>query len=163
MTKFRFKESVVVLMLVVSALLLLPGCNTMGQKEELGTIVGAVAGGLLGNQIGGGRGQTAATVAGIFIGSMIGRDIGVSLDEVDRQMIQQTSYIAFEKMPSGVASTWSNPNTGNSGTVTPMRTYQTSNGYCREFQTTINVGRQVQNAYGTVCRQPDGSWKIMQK
>jgi surface antigen len=44
-----------------------------------------------------------------------------------------------------------------------VRTYQTSAGqYCREYQQTIVVGGQSQSAYGTACRQPDGSWKITQ-
>ncbi|MEE8203551.1 MAG: hypothetical protein V3R74_07315, partial [Alphaproteobacteria bacterium] len=33
---------------------------------------------------------------------------------------------------------------------------------CREYQTTVNVGGQVEQAYGTACRQPDGSWQIVQ-
>jgi hypothetical protein len=32
---------------------------------------------------------------------------------------------------------------------------------CREFQQTITVGGQTQEAYGTACRQSDGSWKIV--
>lgn len=159
--KLKSKKTIMVLTLVVATALLLPGCNaTMGPKEGLGTVVGAAAGGLLGNQIGSGRGQTAATVAGIFIGGMLGRDVGASLDQVDKQMLQQTSYTALEKMPSGVTSSWNNPDSGNHGTVTPMATYQTNTGYCREFQTTITVGGQVQQGYGTACRQPDGSWQI---
>ena len=31
---------------------------------------------------------------------------------------------------------------------------------CREFQTTVLVGGQPQPAAGTVCRQPDGSWRV---
>lgn len=152
-----------VLGVVVLAVLTLGGCNTMGQKEGLGTVVGGVAGGLLGNQIGGGSGKTAATVAGIFIGGMLGRDVGASLDKLDKQMMTQTSYTALEKLPTGVSSGWNNPDSGHSGTVTPIKTFQTNNGsYCREFQTTVNVGGKVQSAYGTACRQPDGSWKIIQ-
>jgi outer membrane lipoprotein SlyB len=41
----------------------------------LGTIGGAVVGGLLGNQIGGGRGQTAATIAGAAGGAYAGREV----------------------------------------------------------------------------------------
>ncbi len=33
---------------------------------------------------------------------------------------------------------------------------------CREFQHRITVGGKSENAYGTACRQPDGSWKIVQ-
>ena len=136
------------------------GCKTMGSKEGLGTIVGAGAGGLLGNTIGKGRGRTAATVAGIFLGGMIGRDIGASLDRIDRQMITRTTGHSLETMPSGRTSTWRNPNSGNYGTVTPMRTYQTRRGYCREYQNTVTVGGKQQSAYGTACRKPDGTWEI---
>jgi surface antigen len=46
--------------------------------------------------------------------------------------------------------------------VTPTRTYQQSSGeYCREYQQTVTVGGKTQEAYGTACRQPDGTWKIV--
>ena len=55
---------------------------------------------------------------------------------------------------------WTNPDTGHTGTVTPTRTYQSGNGYCREFQNTVTIDGKKENAYGTACRQPDGSWKV---
>jgi hypothetical protein len=33
---------------------------------------------------------------------------------------------------------------------------------CREFDTPVTIGGQQQQAYGTACLQPDGSWKIEQ-
>ena len=49
------------------------------------------------------------------------------------------------------------------GTVTPQPAYQTAEGtYCREYQTTVTVGGQTESAYGTACRQPDGSWRVVQ-
>ncbi len=41
-----------------------------------GTLVGAAAGGLLGNQIGGGSGKTAATVGGALLGGAAGSHAG---------------------------------------------------------------------------------------
>lgn len=32
--------------------------------------------------------------------------------------------------------------------------------YCREYQTQVTIAGQPQNAYGTACRKPDGSWQI---
>ena len=32
---------------------------------------------------------------------------------------------------------------------------------CREFQQTITIGGQPQRAYGTACRQADGTWRIV--
>lgn len=49
-----------------------------GSKDDhrvLGTAVGAVAGGLLGNQVGGGKGKTLATVGGAVAGGYVGNKV----------------------------------------------------------------------------------------
>jgi hypothetical protein len=45
------------------------------------------------------------------------------------------------------------------GTVAPIR--GDSRAECREFQQNIMIGGQPQKAYGTACRQADGTWKIV--
>jgi surface antigen len=32
---------------------------------------------------------------------------------------------------------------------------------CREYQSTVVVGGKQEQAYGTACRQADGSWKVV--
>jgi surface antigen len=159
LNKLKFKQTMLILTLA-SVLVLLPGCK-MGPNEGMGTLLGAAGGGLLGSQFGSGSGQLVATGMGVFLGGLIGGEIGASMDRVDRLMLQQTSQNALDRMPSGVTSTWHNPNTGNYGSVTPMNTYQAFGRYCREYQTTITVAGRVQNGYGKACRQPDGSWQII--
>ncbi|QCN97814.1 hypothetical protein D3093_21880 (plasmid) [Azospirillum argentinense] len=40
--------------------------------------------------------------------------------------------------------------------------YTARNGQlCREYQTTVMVGGLAQPGYGTACRQPDGSWRVV--
>ena len=134
-----------------------------GQKEMGGTLVGAGLGGLAGSQIGGGTGALVATGAGVLLGGLLGNQVGKSLDRADRlemQQAQQTAYAA----PVGQQITWNNPESGNSGTITPVRDGRDNRtgAYCREFQQTINVGGQPQQGYGTACQQPDGTWKIVQ-
>jgi hypothetical protein len=34
--------------------------------------------------------------------------------------------------------------------------------YCREFNSTAVIGGREVPVYGTMCRQPDGSWKTME-
>jgi surface antigen len=41
-----------------------------------------------------------------------------------------------------------------------VRTYQSGGSYCREFQNDVTIDGKKENAYGTACRQPDGSWKV---
>ena len=97
-----------------------------------------------------------------LLGSLAGSEVGKSLDRADRMYMQKTTQQSLEAVPSGSTSSWRNPNSGNSGTVTPQRTYQKAEGtYCREFQQTASVGGRTEEAYGTACRHPDGTWKVV--
>lgn len=49
---------------------------TRNDRNYGGTAIGAVAGGLLGNQIGSGNGRTAATALGAVTGAFVGDDVG---------------------------------------------------------------------------------------
>lgn len=142
--------------------LALVACADTGPKQAGGTLVGAGVGGLIGSQIGRGSGQLAATGLGVLLGGLIGSEVGKSLDRADQMAMAQATQQSLESAPTGRVSSWNNPDSGHSGTVEPTRTFQTQQGtYCREFQQTITVGGQTQSAYGTACRQPDGSWKIV--
>ncbi len=56
---------------------------TEGQKSGAGAAMGAIAGGAVGSQMGGGNGRTLATMAGIFGGAILGNNIeGSSSPEV---------------------------------------------------------------------------------
>jgi surface antigen len=97
------------------------------------------------------------------LGAFLGNQIGQSLDKADTMYANRAANQAFETAPSGTSTAWRNPDSGNSGTVVPKPAYQASNGeYCREFTQTVSVGGRAQEAYGTACRQPDGSWRIVQ-
>ncbi len=142
---------------------LLAGCVTDGnQKEMAGTLLGAGLGGLAGSKIGGGKGQLAAVAVGTLAGAFIGRGIGQSLDNVDK-LYAERAVTRASAAPVGQTIAWNNPDSGNRGWVTPTRDgVNTQTGaYCREYQTTVQVGGKTESAYGTSCRQPDGSWQIV--
>ena len=132
-----------------------------GDKEVAGTLLGAAAGGVIGSQIGDGTGQLVAVGAGVLLGGLLGSEIGRSLDKADQAYAAQSYQQTMETAPVGQTNSWVNPDSGNQGSYTPVKTYQANNGqYCREFQQTITVGGQTESAYGTACRQPDGVWQI---
>jgi surface antigen len=132
-------------------------------KTTGGALVGAGLGGLAGSQLGHGTGKLAATGVGVVLGALLGGSVGSSLDRADLNYAQQTTQRTLETAPSGQQVAWQNPDSGHAGTVVARPAYQTPTGqYCREFQQTINVGGQRQDGYGTACRQPDGSWRIVQ-
>jgi surface antigen len=130
-------------------------------KTTLGGLGGAVAGGLLGAAIGDGR--TRDIAAGTAVGALLGVLAGNVLDQRDQRLASQAAARALETAPSGEAVPWTNPDTGNRGSVTPTRTWQTASGqYCREYQQEIVVGGEVRQGFGTACRRPDGTWQIRQ-
>jgi surface antigen len=144
-------------------LVLLPACDpqSWGGGEQFGTLGGAAAGGLIGSQIGHGSGNAAATLTGVLLGGFIGNRLGSTIDDSDRQRASAAEQRAYAA-PVGQQITWNNPQNGNNGTITPVRDgYSQSGAYCREFQQTIVVGGQQKQGYGTACRQPDGSWKMV--
>lgn len=148
--------------LIALSALSLGACQTYGQKETGGTLIGAGLGGLLGSQFGGGTGKLVTTALGVAAGGLIGNHIGRSLDRADQAYLYQASERA-QVAPVGETITWSNPQSGNYGSVTPTREgYQPSTGaYCREYQQEIVVGGRIERGYGRACRQPDGSWKVI--
>lgn len=138
------------------------GAGSWGTKQTVGTGLGAVGGGLLGSQIGGGSGRLVATGVGAVLGGLIGNEIGASLDSADKAALGQATARAYSA-PIGQQISWNNPQSGNSGVIVPTRDGYDGNGaYCREFNQKITVGGRTQDAFGTACQQPDGSWKIVQ-
>ena len=116
-----------------------------------------------------GHGQNSSnkelwSVLGVGAGAMLGSHIGQQLDQRDRLLLGQAMQQTLETAPNNAVGQWQNPNSGNSGTVTPTQTYMASNGTpCREFTQTIYVGGYPEEGYGTACRQADGSWQIVQR
>ena len=144
--------------------LLLAACQTdnWGGGETVGTYGGAAAGGLIGSQIGRGSGNAAATLTGVLLGGFLGNHMGASIDDADRSRANTAEQRAYY-VPLGQQVTWNNPQNGNSGVIVPTSDgYATNGTYCREFQQMITVDGQQQQAYGKACRQPDGSWKVVQ-
>jgi surface antigen len=157
------------LIAIACTTVLLAGCTNTGSgpgefglnKTTGGGLLGAVGGAVAGSQFGKGTGQLAATAAGTLIGALVGSEVGRSLDKADQQYAHRAQTQA-QTAPIGQTIAWSNPDSGHSGTVTPVRegTMTSTGEYCREYQQNVQVGGQTQKAYGTACRQPDGSWRI---
>jgi len=127
-------------------------------KEDVGTISGAVAGGLIGSTIGGGSGKVAAIGLGAMAGAVLGGSIGKSMDELDRIKAQQ----ALESNAIGQPAYWTNKKSGTQYKVVPVKNVAyRGNRYCREYTTQATIAGKTQQVYGTACRRPDGTWKIV--
>src|ERR671936_124500 len=84
-----------------------------GPRENTGTLVGAVAGGLIGSQFGGGTGERiAAGLAGAAIGGLIGNRVGAAMDDDDKRRAYAAQMQALEAGKSGVAVAGKKPDFG---------------------------------------------------
>lgn len=70
-----------------------------GKGGALGVVGGAVAGGLLGNQIGKGTGNTVATVGGAVAGGVIG-------NEIQKKVTSKKVWVTTVKMKDGSTKTF---------------------------------------------------------
>lgn len=136
--------------LIAACIVTFPGCET---KQDTGVVIGGIAGGLLGSRFGHGGGQVAATMIGAVAGAAIGGAIGNSMDKTDRAL-------AMQAISNNQERSWRNER-GNQYRVIPKAANRTPKGYCREYQMEAVIAGKPQHTYGTACRQPDGSWKVV--
>jgi len=147
------------------SLTLLSACANEGGKdgEKFGTAAGAVIGGVVGAKTGSGSGRVLSAGLGAIFGAWLGKMIGQNLDEMDQQQANEKVQETMETADVGQTTTWSNPDTGNSGTYTPTSATTTKNGEeCRDFESSVIIDGREEKASGRACRQEDGAWKIVE-
>ncbi|OGT89707.1 MAG: hypothetical protein A2286_04060 [Gammaproteobacteria bacterium RIFOXYA12_FULL_61_12] len=142
---------------LLAILVFATGCTSSTlSHQDLGMAIGSIAGGVAGSQFGGDNaGRAAATIIGTMTGAYVGGQLGRAMDERDRFKTQ----LALERNHSQQPSSWVNPDSGNSYTVVPTRTYQGQSGACRDYTTKAFIGGRTEVVHGTACRQPNGSWR----
>lgn len=145
---------------ISSALAACSSAGQVGQNETQGTVVGTIAGDMIGSYIPGGSsvaGQLLKSQAGT-IGSLVGRAIGASLDEEDRKRLAQATRAAIA---SGERKSFSNKESGVSGKVTVTRSHVNASGQqCRTVKQEVVVknGTTLSDTV-SACKGPDG-WDV---
>ena len=122
---------------------------------NIGTILGAGAGAVGGSQFGKGKGQL----------------VGVSVDrsrQMDTGWNRGPNYqpapsdsVAAPYPQASAQPVYYPPQQPVYVQQAPVAVQQNSANYCREVQYQGTVNNQPANLYGTACRQPDGTWRIV--
>ena len=100
-------------------------------------------------------------LASLLLGPALGSAAWASDDFRDMGMISAAVEHVLENMKNGQPYEWSNPDTGNGGTVIVERTYFLDpNTPCREYRRTSADGLDV---LGTGCRTADGRWRLNER
>jgi surface antigen len=138
-------------------------CAVLGPKTSVGILGGAALGTAAGAGIGNNKDRAAAMLIGALVGAVAGGLAGANLDKNDCEK----AHLALQKMGKarvGKKIVWSNPDTGNHGTLVPTtKAKKTAQGVCREYQrtTTLKNGQQVGGDTGVTCRDEDGDWEVV--
>lgn len=87
---------------------------------------------------------------------------GGLLDSDDKKIYQQTLMIMLDNMPVGKTIDWySQTNPGVQGQMRVIYGYQTSNGYCRVYQSFIQKPNSSKDFQEYACRSEDQpAWKF---
>ena len=84
------------------------------------------------------------------------------LDNLNEQQQREHEAAQIKATQAEVGETIIWNKSGASGSVTVLRDGTSTAGrYCREFQQEVTIGRKREVAYGTACRNPDGSWEVV--
>lgn len=132
-------------------------------SDPAGVIIGAIIGGLLGNQVAkDSNNRSAATAAGIILGGALGAAMTKDLDCNDRSYAYKTYYNGLNSGRPGARYSWRNPSNNHRGDFVVGRYYNDPDNFrCADFTQTIYIDGRPREARGVACRQPDGTWAIV--
>jgi surface antigen len=129
-----------------------------GQKTQIGAVGGATAGGLLAAVAGA---SPVGLAAGVILGGLAGGAVGNYLDSRDKEAALQAQQQSLTSNKAGETTSWSNPDSGNTGSYTPTNTYTSKDGkICRDYQQTVTINGKQETATGTACKMSDGTWRV---
>jgi len=98
--------------------LVLGGCaatdGSWNERKTVSTVLGAVGGALLGNQVGSGSGRTIATIFGALSDGVLGEWIASRLDDRDKQALAVSTEQA---LTSGKTVQWQSEHSGASAKI----------------------------------------------
>src|SRR6267142_4038278 len=98
-------------------------------------------------------------------GLMLGFESNITLKQDDIDLIHQTVDQKIHGKPVGTTASWSNPNTGNAGTIKLVKKIRKKNLYCERVAYTLTTTTKAVEPEHYVfdsCLTRDG-WKIAQQ
>lgn len=126
-------------------------CN----RKAVGTVLGGLIGGVIGNKTGSGENREVRTVLGAVIGGLIGNRVGRSMDQSDQHCAGQV----LEQAPDRHTVRWADEAQQGEYRLTPERTYQADGRYCRDYISEYHGKEGIRRENASACRTEDGAWQ----
>jgi surface antigen len=124
-----------------------------GHGHETGTVLGAIAGGLIGSAAS--HGNAGAVVGGAIVGGLAGNAISRDIDCEDREGASRAYYDSFDG-EIGERYEWHGH---GHGYVVSNREYYEHGHLCRDFTQVVWHNGEEFTRDGTACRR-HGEWQI---
>lgn len=125
-------------------------------REAVATVLGGVAGAVIGNRVSDPGDRAVATIVGALAGALIGNRIGEKLDQSDQACVGH----ALELGQSGQPVSWTNGST--TYRMIPGTDRERNGSTCREFTLRVSAGSDQSTQQGLACQSERGSWEIQQ-
>ncbi|WEX07722.1 hypothetical protein [Chelativorans sp. AA-79] len=100
-------------------------------------------------------------IGGIVGGGLVMGQLGAGLNRRERLAAIDAEYRALESAPAGQPVNWSDERTRHSGAVTAAQPYRVGSQDCRPYSHSVTVDGGKRRARATACRNPDGSWTLL--
>ena len=127
-------------------------CN----REAVGAVLGGIAGGAVGSQVGRGENRQVAIVIGTIAGAVIGAQIGRDMDDADRACMGHALELAGDKK----RVTWQGAGK-RAYLLTPVRSFERNGVNCREFDLAVTEGGKRRTSRTKACPGGNGTWRIV--
>ncbi len=89
------------------------------------------------------------------------RDLPVQhMTDEDREMLRAAVFGTLDGTPEGNTVRWENPKTGAHGDLTPRASFDRAGQPCRDLEVANSARGHDNRIVLTLCKQPDGEWKI---
>jgi len=126
-----------------------------GRDHTTGTVLGAIAGGVLGSAMSHGNG--GAVVGGAVLGGLAGNAISRDMDCNDRPYAARAYDSSFQGR-IGERHEWQNG--PDRGYVVTNREYRHGNRLCRDFTQVVYRNGREYDRQGTACSKKGGPWEF---
>ena len=87
----------------------------------------------------------------------------LALTSADIELLTAAANRVYEAGQIGANEVWSNPESGNSGTVELLETFEREDLPCRRVEHLVNIARDAvpKRVMLASCRVPDGRWLLV--
>ena len=130
----------------------------LGKDTQIGALGGAAFGGIIAALA---NANPAWIAASIILGGVAGGLLGNELGKDSAEKHAQTNLNALDTLGAGQSASWSDTKSGNSGSTTVNRVFTQADGRtCKAYTETIRTSSRTVTQDATACKDASGGWKV---